>query len=121
MSVAGATPVEVARVGQHGDVLGTLGIADGVAALHLVGKHLQANALDAAGGAGEGDAYDVVGQPDRFENLRALIRLQRRDPHFRHDLEHAFGRALAVGGDHVVVGGDVRRIVQVAVAAGLPQ
>jgi hypothetical protein len=105
-------PVEVARIRQHADVLGTQRVADLVAALHLFGEHVEADALHAAGGADEGALDHVVGQADGLEDLRALVGLQGRDAHLGHDLEHALGDAFAVGVDHVVVAADVRRVVR---------
>ena len=37
-------------------------------------------------------------EADRFENLGALVALQRRDAHLGHHFEHALGDALAVRG-----------------------
>ena len=43
-------------------------------------------------------------KPDRFEDLRAAIALQRRDPHLRHHLQNALVERLDVVRDGGVIG-----------------
>ena len=74
-----------------------------MAALHLVGEDVEADALNAARGACETPLDDIVGQAHRFEDLGALVRLQGRDAHLGHHLQHALADALLVGVDHVGV------------------
>ena len=119
--VAVPAPVEVAGVRQHNDVAVAPRIAERVTALQLLGEDLQAHALHPARGAAEGALDDVVRQPHRLEDLRALVGLQRGDAHLRHHLEHALGGALAVGLDDVAAGGDVRCIVEIALLERVPQ
>ena len=89
-------------------------------AQRFLGQHLEAHALHAAGGAGEAAVDHLVAEADRFEDLGALVGLERRDAHLGHDFEHALGHALAVRGDDLVVVRVLPR-VQPAVAARLPQ
>ena len=127
VGVAVAAPVEVAGVGKYGQRHGLCGIrvgdgeADRVAALHLVGEHVETDALHAARGARETAFDHVVGQPHRLEDLGALVRLQGGDAHLGHHFQHALANALLVGIDHVGVVRDVVCIGQVAVAARIPQ
>ena len=79
------------------------GIAERVPAQRFLGQHVEVDALNAAGGAGEAAVDHFVLQADGFEDLRALVALQRRDAHLGHHLEHALGHALAIRGDELVV------------------
>ena len=120
--VAATAPVEIAGVGEHGQGHGvTRRIAGRVAALHLFREHLEAHALHAARGSGKTAFHDFVRQAHGLEDLRALVGLQRRDAHLRHHLEHPLGHALLVRGDHIGVVHHMLGVVQVAVAAGVPQ
>src|SRR5690606_464620 len=114
--LARAAPMELARIRQgRKPILVLLGEAERVTAQHLLLEHVEADALQAAHGAGEATVDDLVVDADGLEDLRALIGLQRRDAHLRHDLEHALRDALAVRGD------ETRLDVDEAVLARLPQ
>ena len=102
--------------GQHPRSL----ITERMAAQRLFFEHVEIDALHAAGRADETAVDDLGAEAECLEDLRALVGLQRRDAHLGHDLEHALGDALAVGGDDRVV---VREVVRIEppVAARLPQ
>ena len=70
------------------------GIAERVPAQRFLGQHVEIDALNAAGGAGEAAVDHFVGEADRFEDLRTFVGLQRRDAHLRHHLEHPLATAL---------------------------
>ena len=72
-------------------------------AQRFLGQHVEIDALDAAGRAGEAAVDHFVVQADRLEDLRALVALQRRDAHLGHHFEHALGDALAIGVHDLVV------------------
>ena len=92
-------------LGSSGGDGGVLGIAQRVAAERFLGEHVEVDALDAAGRAGEAAVDHFVAQADGLEDLGALVALQRRDAHLGHDLEHALGDAGAVLVHQIVVGG----------------
>src|SRR5208283_3504120 len=78
-----------------------LGFGDGaegelVLAAGLFGQHIEADPLDARGGAGEVLVDDAAGQADGLEDLGAAIALQRGDAHLRKDLEQALVDGLLV-------------------------
>src|SRR5690606_4766746 len=116
VTLAGAAPVELAGVRQARElVLFALRIAERVAAQRLLLEHVEADALQAADRAREAAVDDLVVEPERLEDLRTLVGLQRRDAHLRHHLEHSLRDALAVRGDEP----DIR--VDETVLARLPQ
>ena len=61
-----------------------------VAGMSLHGNFFIADAADARSGAGKDVIYHLLIKPDRFKYLRAAVAPQRRDSHFRHDLENTF-------------------------------
>src|SRR5690606_17370634 len=78
--LARAAPMELARIRQgRKPILVLLGEAERVTAQHLLLEHVEADALQAAHGAGEATVDDLVVDADGLEDLRALIGLQRRD------------------------------------------
>src|SRR5690606_11543858 len=116
MLLARASPMELAWIRQDRQpVLLPLGEAEPVTPERLLLEHVEADALDAADGAGEAAVDDLVGDADGLEDLRALVGLQRRDAHLRHDLEHPLRDALPVRGDEAGID------VDEAVLARLPQ
>ena len=107
MLLAGAAPVEVARVRQRRcAVVLVFGITDRMPARGFAFEHVETHALQAARRPGESELDDLVGEAERFENLCALVGRQGRDAHLGHDLEHPFGDALPIGFDELRVGGD---------------
>ena len=79
---------------------------------HLGGKHLEPDALEPAGGAGEVAVDELAGQPDGLEDLRAGVGGDRADAHLGHHLQHALAERL----DEVVrglVGGDADEVTAV--------
>src|SRR5439155_24367219 len=54
------------------------------------------DAADPRRGPGEVPIDEGTVQPDRLEDLRAAITLQRRDPHLRHHLEDPFVQRVDV-------------------------
>ena len=74
------------------------GAAVGVFVLHrrLAREHIQANAFETRGRAGEILVHQRFVQTDSFENLRAAITLQRGDAHLGEDLEQALIDGLLV-------------------------
>ena len=69
----------------------------------FLSEHVKAHALDSAGGSCKTQVNNVIGQAKRFKDLSALVALQRRDPHLRHDLQHSVGHAGSVGRDDAIV------------------
>ena len=65
---------------------------EGMLVLHLrfARQHIQANSFQARSRAREIGVHQFFVQSDRFENLGALIALQRRDAHLRESLQQAF-------------------------------
>ena len=97
-------PVELARIGQHGQPVDRLlRIAERMPPQRFFGQHVEIDALNAAGRAGEAAVDHFVLEADGFEDLRTLVALQRRDAHLGHHLEHALGDALAIRVDQIVV------------------
>mmetsp|Transcript_14229 Transcript_14229/g.43052 ORF Transcript_14229/g.43052 Transcript_14229/m.43052 type:complete len:275 (-) Transcript_14229:1188-2012(-) len=72
------------------------GPGDGVQKLGVRLQRVEAGAADSRRRAREADVHDRRVQADRFKNLSALVRLERRDAHLRHDLQHALRQGLAV-------------------------
>ena len=66
---------------------------------HILGDFLEADAADYRRGAGEAPVDDFGTEPDRLKDLRAGVRLERRDPHLGEDLEQPL-----LGGTAVLVG-----------------
>ena len=60
------------------------------------GEHVQADAFDARGGAGEVLVDQRLVQADGLEDLRAAVALQGRDAHLRDDLQQALVDGLLV-------------------------
>ena len=75
---------------------------EGVGMLHLrlAGQHVQADALDARGGAGEVGVDQRFVQAHCLKDLRAAIALQSADAHLREGLQ----QALVDGLDEVLLG-----------------
>ncbi len=67
-----------------------------VTELDLLGQHVQPDAAELAGGAGEVLVDDVVAQPDRLENLCGGVGGHRGDAHLAHHLDHALAQRLDV-------------------------
>ena len=84
----------------------------------LFAEHLEIHTLDPAGRAGEAIIDDLIVQAESLENLGSLVRLQRRDAHLAHDLEHPLLDRFAIRGDDLLVG---PFLVERAVLATLPQ
>jgi hypothetical protein len=62
------------------------------------GDDVKSDTLDTSLSAGETLVNDAVVDTEGFEDLRSLVRLERRDTHFAHDLEDT-----VVARDEVVV------------------
>jgi hypothetical protein len=52
------------------------------------GEEIEGSALHTAGGADEAAIDNLVMQAKDFEDLSSLVRLERRDPHFRHHFQY---------------------------------
>ena len=106
MQLTAGAPVEIARVGQHGQAHDIAArVTQLVPAQRFLGEHIQLDALDAAGRSLEAALDDLFAQADGLEDLCTLVGLQRRDADLGHDFEHALDHALAVvGHDGIVVG-----------------
>ena len=63
--------------------------ASPMAHLRLAGDHVESDSRDARMGSDEGEIDDLPIEPDRLEDLRTAIALERRDPHLREDLEQS--------------------------------
>ncbi len=74
-----------------------------MSAQRFFGEHIKRHTLNAAGGTDEALVDDFVSEPDRFEDLRTFVTLQRADAHLGHHFQHAFGDTLAVSRDDLVV------------------
>jgi hypothetical protein len=104
VALAAAAPMELAGVRQRRQlVVGVVRVRQRVAAQRFLLEDCEIHALQAADRAVETALDDLVGEPERLEDLPALIGLQRRDAHLRHDLEHAFADGLPVIADDVDV------------------
>ena len=67
--------------------------------LDLLGQFEQADAAELGRGAGEVAVHQLLGQPERLEDLRPGVGGHRRDAHLAHHLEHALAEGLdQVGG-----------------------
>ena len=77
-----AAHVEIERLRNFGARIGMF-----VAAQRFFGDRLDADALDAAGRAGEKLLNEFAVEPDRLENLCAAIAVLRGDAHLGHHLE----------------------------------
>ena len=122
VAVAAPAPVELAGIGQHRDAdLLAARVAELVPTLHLLGEDREARTLDAARGPGEAAVHDLVGEAHGLEDLRALVGLQRGDPHLRHDLQDPLRGPLPVRGHDVVVAVDVLGVLEQSVGPGLPE
>ncbi len=79
-------------------------------------QYIQTHALDARGRAREIPLHHRAVQPDHFEDLRAEIALQGRDPHLGEDLKQALVHGLPVVLEHLVeavVGGEISAGVEI--------
>mmetsp|Transcript_14354 Transcript_14354/g.42188 ORF Transcript_14354/g.42188 Transcript_14354/m.42188 type:complete len:268 (+) Transcript_14354:2563-3366(+) len=87
----------VAKVEVVGDapLRGPRGVVEAERVLH---EHVEAHALEAAGGAREARVHHLLAQAHRLEDLRALVALHRGDTHLGHHLEDAEGNGLLVLG-----------------------
>ena len=56
-----------------GRLLGTVEVGEAVTGGHLLGEHVEADAAEAAGGAGEVLVDELLGQADRLEHLGAGV------------------------------------------------
>ena len=88
---------------EHGAVDRRVAERVAVAAHRLLGDLVEADALDAGGGAGEIGVDEFRLQPDRVENLRAAIGLIGGDAHLGHHLEQALVDRLDVALDDFLV------------------
>ena len=70
-----------------------------MAAPDLFRQDVEPDATQTRGRAGEVPLDDVVGQPDRLEDLRAGVRGDGRDTHLAHDLQDALAERLDQRGD----------------------
>ncbi len=101
-----ATDVEIGGEG--------IGGAEGEVVLHLrfAGDDVEADALDAGGGAGEVLLDEAAVEADGFEDLGAAVGLERGDAHLGEDLEEALADGFLVilerlfegdaGGEHAL-------------------
>ncbi len=80
----------IAAHGQFGVVAGDGLEGERVLHLRFAGQHIEPDAFDAGGGAGEVLLDQSLVQADGFEDLRAAIALQGGDAHFREGLKQAF-------------------------------
>ena len=108
-----AADVEIERLRHFGPRIGVL-----VAAQRFFGDRLDADALDAAGRAGEVLVDELAVQPDGLEDLRAAIALLRGDAHLGHHLEQALADRLDVVLFQFLV---AERVGEVSVGQHLPQ
>src|SRR5215212_9024008 len=79
-----------------------LRVGAAVAPQRLDREHVQADAADARGRAGEVLLDERFLEPDRLEDLGAAVAANGRDPHLRNRLEDPLAGRL----DHVVLGGE---------------
>ncbi len=90
-------PVVFTRIRQRDDIIArNTRKAQFVTPQHFFGQHLETHPLQAARSLGKTQFNDFVVQTDRFKDLGTLVRLQCRDSHLAHDLEHAFGNTFTV-------------------------
>ena len=92
MALAVATPLQHPADGQ--DLALGARVGAEVAPERLGGEHVEADAADPRGGAGEVAVDDLALEPDGLEDLRAAIGLDRRDPHLGDRLEQALADGL---------------------------
>ena len=120
--IAAPAPVKLAGIVQHWEALALpLRVGKAVATAHLFGEDGEIGPLNTARGAAEALIDHAGGEAHGFKDLGALIGLKGGDAHLGHDLQNALGRALAIGGHHVVVALDMRCVIQQAVPACLPE
>ena len=116
-----STPVKIAWVRQHAyRRLVALRVANAVTALHFFGQHVHRNAFNPARGANKGLCNNILSQTHGFKNLRAFIRLQGRDTHLRHNLEHALGNCFAIAAHDVGLGRNICHLLESAFFLGIP-
>uniref|UniRef100_A0AAG5D4V1 Uncharacterized protein n=1 Tax=Anopheles atroparvus TaxID=41427 RepID=A0AAG5D4V1_ANOAO len=89
MPLATSTPVELARIAQDLCVGVPCAIHELMPLETLPGHHLQTDATDARMRPAEAHFDHIRAHADGFENLRPLVRLQRRDAHLGHHLQDA--------------------------------
>ena len=99
------TPVEFAGVRQHRQPVARLRRKpQRVTTQHFFGQHVKIDTLNAAGGSGKATINHFVAEAYGLEDLCTFVRLERRDAHLGHHLEHSLGNTLAIGGEKLVVG-----------------
>ena len=86
----------IAADGQFGVVAGDGLEGERVLHLRFAGQHIEPDAFDAGGGAGEVLLDQSLVQADGFEDLRAAIALQGGDAHLREGFQQAFVDGLVV-------------------------
>src|SRR3954447_25190967 len=78
VTLAIGSPMKLSGVLQHGQpIYGLLGVAERVPSQRFLGQQVEIDTLNSAGGSGEATIDHVGLETDRFENLRALVALQR--------------------------------------------
>ena len=78
------------------------GVRRAVAQRHLLGDHVDADAAELGGGAGEVLVDHLGGQAERLEDLRTGVGRDRGDTHLGHHLEHALAERLHQVGDRLL-------------------
>ena len=69
---------------------------DLVAQFHFFEEHSEIDTLHATRSTHKASIDDFIGNTNGFKNLCTFIRLQSRDAHFGHDLQHTLADALFV-------------------------
>uniref|UniRef100_A0A2M4B0I0 Putative secreted protein n=1 Tax=Anopheles triannulatus TaxID=58253 RepID=A0A2M4B0I0_9DIPT len=87
VTFATRTPMELARVAQDLGIGMRRTVHQIVPLEPLAGQHLQTDAADARLGAAEAEIDHIRSHAHGFEDLGALVRLQRRDAHLGHHLQ----------------------------------
>ncbi len=106
MDIAALAPVKVAGIVEHRyEVFRSCRIAQFVMLFHFIEQDVEIDALYPARRTDEAAVDDFVREAHGLENLSTLVGVQRRDPHLRHDLEHALGDAFLVRLDDGVIRG----------------
>ena len=100
MSLTGLAVAVVAGVAEvEGLAGGHFSLEGGAVADQRLFRDLrEADAADLRLDAGESEVDDLLADADGFEDLRALVGVEHRDAHLRHDLEHALFEGLGVVG-----------------------
>src|SRR5688572_12099279 len=75
----------------------------GMLLLRFARDLLQADAAHPRRRPGEVAVHEFLAKPHRLKNLRAAIRFNSRDSHFRHHLDDAFDGSLDVAFDGIMI------------------